>query len=81
MTCRAMRLRFLPWVWETLELSPPYSRKPEENTFVRTLNTIARALDGDTFLAASVKYICAFLCPCVGADLRPLKVLDSGSHA
>ena len=52
MTCRAMRLRFLPWVWERL-VFPAYS---SEAAFVRRLNNTVNVSQGDEFLATSVKY-------------------------
>ena len=65
MTCRAMRLRFLPWVWERLVLRLYYS----EEAAVRTLNTITNASQADRFLSTSVKYFYPFfLLPWVEAD-------------
>jgi len=74
MTCRAMRLRLLPWIWDLLE--PSSCRYGNEN-FEPNLVAIANASRADTFLAASVKYSCALLYPCAGADSYPLKVHDS----
>ena len=59
MTCRAMRLRFLPWLWEYLALS----WRSSEETLVSNLNTIANALHADKFVATSVKYFCVFIYP------------------
>ena len=56
MTCRAMRLRFLPWVWERLELPPVHSWISIGEMLVRKLNVVVNALHTDVFLAASVKY-------------------------
>ena len=51
MTCKAMRLRLLPWIWEHLE--PLWGD-------VGNLNIIANV---DGFLASNVKYFCTLLCP------------------
>ena len=59
MTCRAMRLRLLPWVWERLEI--PWQN--EEEDFARKLNTITNTLRADAYLTTSVKYFCALLRP------------------
>ena len=48
MTCKEMRLRLLPWIWEHLE--------PSWRDFVGNLNIIANASRADMLLAASVKY-------------------------
>ena len=62
MTCRAMRVRLLPWVWGRLEVwggleVPPWFAMQNFNPIV--LN----ALRADTFLATSVRYPCALLVP------------------
>ena len=67
MTCRAMRLRLLPWVWECIALS----WRSSEGTSAKNLNTIAYALHGDKFVATSVKYLNAFLI----TDLGLIRVL------
>ena len=67
MTCRAMRLRLLPWVWERLEVPPRLGWGLEENC-VQKFNAIANLLRADTFLGASVKYSCVLLYPPVRAD-------------
>ena len=54
MTCREMRLRFFPWVWECLELNP-YTRWGSERQVVRLFKTIINISSTDTFLATSVK--------------------------
>ena len=56
MTCRAMRLRFVPWVWEHLEVSSVHYRKSE------AIAVIADALHADAFLATSVRYFHIPLC-------------------
>ena len=48
MTCRAMRLRFVPWAWERLEITLTHYRKSEE------MNVIANPLYSDAFLAANM---------------------------
>ena len=67
MTCRAMRLRFLSWIWEYIALSWQGS----EETFVSNLNTIANASHADKSVAASVKYFHVFLFPCLGLIRAP----------
>ena len=57
MTCRLMRLRFVPWVWERLEISLTHYRKSEE------MNIIVNALHADAFLAANIRYFYAPFCP------------------
>lgn len=75
MTCKAMRLRLLPWIWERLEV-PQSSWK----NFVGNLDAVVNGLrHADIFLATSVKYSCAFLSSCIEADLRHLKVHDGAS--
>ena len=55
MTCRTMRLRLTPWVWE--RLGTTYSRSSWDPKFlVRKLNTLVNVLRADIFLATSVKY-------------------------
>ena len=51
MTCRTMRLRFLPWVWEHLVL--PYQNPAEA---IVKKHTIANVSHKNKFLATSVKY-------------------------
>jgi len=57
MTCKAMRLRLLPWIWEHLE--------PLWGNYVGPggLSRIAHASRVDGSLASSVKYFCALFCP------------------
>jgi len=54
MTCKTMRLRLRPWIWDVIE--------PSRRRHVMNL-AIVDALHADTSLAASVRYICAILCP------------------
>ena len=56
MTCKAMRLRLLPWVWECLELPPVFRRTAGERVAKR-LDSVVNAVHADMFLAASVKYV------------------------
>ena len=60
MTCRTMRLRFLPWVWEYIALS---SGQGSKKTPARDIRAIANAFHMDKSVAASVKYVYAFLYP------------------
>ena len=55
MTCRAMRLRLSPWVWERLRLPPSYRRARSGNVSVRKLDTLMNILRTNVCLAASVK--------------------------
>jgi hypothetical protein len=73
MTCRAMRLRLLPWIWERIEGS---SRKG----FKRRPEPIVGALRADPGLAMNVKYFRPPICLWTGAYLRPLKVPDDVSR-
>ena len=57
MTCKAMRSRFLPWVWERLELPPPWS--PGTMVLSKKLTALANALHADISLATNVMYFCA----------------------
>jgi hypothetical protein len=67
MTCRAMRLWLLPWIWEHVEVfsGENLERRPK---------AIADALRADPCLGMSVKYFRPFIRPWVGADLCSLKV-------
>ena len=76
MTCWAMRLRFLPWVWENIVLSWQSS----EETFVNNLNTVANALHADKYVATSVKYFYTFPYPWLGTDPCLMKVHDGVFH-
>ena len=76
MTCREMRLRFLPWVWEHLVLRLYIS----EGASARRLNTVVNASHADKFLVNSVKYFHPFF-PWVEADPCPLKAHDNISLA
>ena len=62
MTCRAMRLRLLPWVWVRLVLPPPNTQGTGEQ-FMRKLDATASVLHANAFLAASVKcfYVLLYL--------------------
>ena len=77
MTCKAMRSRFLPWVWERLELPSPWS--PGTMTLSRKLTALANALHTDISLATNVMYFCAPFLPQVEADSCPPKVHDGAS--
>ena len=76
MTCWAMRLRLLPWVWEHL-VFPQWN---SEQAFTVRTNKIVNASHADKFLATSVKYFYALLYLWVWIDLCPLKVHDDVSH-
>jgi len=51
-TCRMMRLRLLPRMWEVVSAWSPN----REGSFPRGFNALMGALRVDIFLAASVKY-------------------------
>ena len=55
MTCRAMRLRLLPWVWERLEMHP--NNWSSTRNYAKGLNTLTNVLLTDVSLAANVKYL------------------------
>ena len=55
MTCRAMRLRLLPWVWGRLEITPQLHKILLEQP-VQELRTILNGPHTDRSLAHSVKY-------------------------
>ena len=75
-TCRAMRLRLLPWVWERVEV-PRQDPWKSDDRIVWGLNVIVSSLRRDVFLAGSVRYFSIFLCSSVTADSRLLiKVLE-----
>ena len=70
MTCKAMRFRFLPWIWEHVE--------PSWGNYVENLETIAYASCADVFLGTSVKYLCApFSSQSVRADQSLVQVHDT----
>ena len=56
MTCRAMWLRLLPWLWERLECLEVAARWSSEGEFPRKLIAIMKALNADTSLTISVRY-------------------------
>ena len=66
-----MRLRFVPWVWERLEIPTLCHQKPCK------IKIVLKALRAGTFPATSVRYFRALLCPLVEANSRPLKDYDS----
>ena len=61
-TCRAMRLRLLPWDWERLEMPQRVGWALQGQT-VQRLNTIVNGPYAGTFLATNLKYFCALLRP------------------
>ena len=78
MTCRMMRLRLLPWIWERLEFLVPTPRWTPDGRLpsrvLRKFNAVMTALCADVSLGTNVKYFRAFLSPWSGADSCPLKV-------
>ena len=76
MTCRAMRLRLLPWVWGRLEVPSRLDTGPVKPT-VQELNTILNGPHTDKFLASSVKYFCPLPCSWIGTDFISF---DKGSQ-
>ena len=79
MTCRAMRLRLVPWIWEDIQLLQTHRWDGRESV-ARKLNTITNPLYADTFPATSVRCFYPLLLFAADADSRPLKVHDSGSR-
>ena len=55
-TCRAMRLRVLPWIWERIEVFLGDWAGGEN--IVRRLEAMVDALRADPGLAMRVKYFC-----------------------
>jgi len=81
MTCRAMRLRLLPWVWEHLVMCGPFTWGIGQEIDAK-LNITVSAFRADALLATSVRYFCILLPPWVRADPRPLmKIHEDGSAA
>jgi len=66
MTCRAMRLRLLPWVWERIKCLKLVPYWHSEGAFPGGANTITDALRANMFLATCVKCFCALLCMHLG---------------
>ena len=75
MTCRAMRLRLLPYVWGRLEI-PRRLGMISMKLAVQELNTILNGPHTDRSLVSSVKYFCPYFCPWIGADFLSF---DEGS--
>ena len=61
MTCKAMRLRLLPWVWERLEFPPPWSLGGK--ILARKLTNLTNILPTDVLLVTNVKYFCLYPSP------------------
>ena len=76
MTCMAMRLRLLSWVWGRLEISPRFGLISMEQ-HVQELSTILNGPHTDRLLASSVKYFCPLLCPWISTDFISF---DEGSR-
>ena len=55
MTCKAMRLRLMPWVWERLDLLQLYHWMVEGDIFMKKLDAITNALYANVSPAANVK--------------------------
>ena len=59
MTCRAMRLRLLPWIWEHIEIfSVDWNGRGDR---VWRPSAIVGTLRADPGLSMSVKYLCLFI--------------------
>ena len=78
MTCRAMRLRLLPWVWERRTVWGGLEASPWLLRTTRNFNEIVLdAFRTNPVLATSVRYFCTTLCPQTGVNWSPLmKVRD-----
>ena len=59
MTCKAMRLRLLPWVWGRTEVR--YCQMSWKSR-TRQFDTLLNVLHADTFMATSVRCPCTLLC-------------------
>ena len=69
MTCRAMWLRLLPWVWERLEIPPGQLLLVSKKQAVQRLNTILNSPHTlGAILATNVKCFDPLLRPWIGAD-------------
>jgi len=72
MTCRAMRLRLLPWIWDHIQPSQGYY----DNVGVRWISwnftAIAQAVGVDASLATHIKYPHALFLPLVKTNSCPL---------
>ena len=80
MTCRAVRLRLLPWVWERLGFPPSHNWLYAEAISMNKLGkTIVSALHTGGSLATSVRYfyVLGFV-PGLGADPCPLVKVHEG---
>ena len=76
-TCRTMRLRLVPWIWDHIQPSrASYRYYGGERTILWSFPAITQILSQNNSLAR-VKYSYVLLCPWVKADPCPLKVHDS----
>ena len=73
MTCRAVRLRLLPWIWQRIEVFS-LDRKRQEDR-MRRPKTIMSALRTDPGLAMNVKYLHPFIRPGSGLICVPQRFL------
>jgi len=73
MTCKAMRLRLLPWIWGHIvpSLRCYCGSGTGSKNLRQNFDTILRASYADAFLAASVKCFSSLLYSWVWADLCP----------
>jgi hypothetical protein len=71
-TCRAMRLRLLPWIWNHIEASSwkDLERRPK---------VIVDVLRADPCLGMNVRYFCPFVRRWLGTNICSLKVPDDAS--
>ena len=63
MTCKAMRLRLLSWIWERLEHLEWCPGRYTDQRCARKFHSIARTLSTNRSLATNVKYISTVFCP------------------
>ena len=71
-TCRAMRLRLLPWIWDHIQPSQGYYDSNGVRWISWKFTAIARAVGAGAFLATHIKYPYVIFCPWVRADTRHL---------
>ena len=76
MTCRTMRFRLRPWVWERIECPELVTNRSSGARILRKLDIITKTLFADTSLATSVRYLITVPYPWVGADPCPPQICD-----
>ena len=75
-TCRAMRLRLLPWIWDHIQPSQGYYDRDGVRWISWKFTAIARAVCADMSLATRIKYPHVLFCSWIRADSRSLQIPD-----